>query len=79
MAKQPGLDRHGLNLREVALDVSLSTEAAGQRRRIAYERLLLDLIEGDPELVRALFDSMVNKDRIDRRHYEVMIREKPAQ
>jgi len=50
MAKQPGLDRHGLNLREVALDVSLSTEAAGQRRRIAYERLLLDLIEGDPTL-----------------------------
>lgn len=50
MAKQPGLDRHGMNLREVALDVSLSTEAAGQRRRIAYERLLLDLIEGDPTL-----------------------------
>ncbi len=50
MVKQPGLDRHGLNLREVALDVSLSTEAAGQRRRIAYERLLLDLIEGDPTL-----------------------------
>jgi glucose-6-phosphate 1-dehydrogenase len=50
MAKQPGLDRHGLNLREVALDVSLSTEAAGQRRRIAYERLLLDLVEGDPTL-----------------------------
>jgi glucose-6-phosphate 1-dehydrogenase len=50
MAKQPGLDRHGINLREVALDVSLSTETAGQRRRIAYERLLLDLIEGDPTL-----------------------------
>ncbi|MFD1612413.1 glucose-6-phosphate dehydrogenase [Sphingomonas tabacisoli] len=50
MAKQPGLDRQGINLREVALDVSLSTESAGQRRRIAYERLLLDLIEGDPTL-----------------------------
>ena len=50
MAKQPGLDRHGVNLREVALDVSLNTEAAGHRRRIAYERLLLDLIEGDPTL-----------------------------
>jgi glucose-6-phosphate 1-dehydrogenase len=50
MAKQPGLDREGLSLREVALDVSLSTEAAGHRRRIAYERLLLDLIEGDPTL-----------------------------
>ena len=50
MAKQPGLDRHGVELREVALDVSLSTGASGQRRRIAYERLLLDLIEGDPTL-----------------------------
>ncbi len=50
MAKQPGLDRHGINLREVALDVSLNTEGAGQRRRIAYERLVLDLIEGDPTL-----------------------------
>lgn len=50
MAKQPGLDRDGVALREVALDVSLSTEAAGQRRRIAYERLLLDLVEGDPTL-----------------------------
>ena len=50
MAKQPGLDRNGIDLREVMLDVSLSTEAAGQRRRIAYERLLLDLIEGDPTL-----------------------------
>ena len=50
MAKQPGLDRQGVDLREVMLDVSLSTETAGQRRRIAYERLLLDLIEGDPTL-----------------------------
>lgn len=50
MAKQPGLDRQGVDLREVMLDVSLSTEASGQRRRIAYERLLLDLIEGDPTL-----------------------------
>jgi glucose-6-phosphate 1-dehydrogenase len=50
MAKQPGLDRNGIDLREVMLDVSLSTETAGQRRRIAYERLLLDLIEGDPTL-----------------------------
>jgi glucose-6-phosphate 1-dehydrogenase len=49
MAKQPGLDRHGIETREVALDVSL-TSASGQRRRIAYERLLLDLLEGDPTL-----------------------------
>ena len=50
MAKQPGLDRDGVELREVTLDVSLSTATSGQRRRIAYERLLLDLLEGDPTL-----------------------------
>ena len=50
MAKQPGLDRQGLRLREVPLNLSLDTEFAGTRRRIAYERLLLDLIEGDPTL-----------------------------
>lgn len=50
MAKQPGLDREGVRLREVPLNLSLDTEFAGTRRRIAYERLLLDLIEGDPTL-----------------------------
>lgn len=50
MAKEPGLDRDGIRLREVPLDLSLDTEFAGTRRRIAYERLLLDLIEGDPTL-----------------------------
>ncbi len=50
MAKEPGLDRDGVRLREVPLDLSLDTEFAGTRRRIAYERLLLDLIEGDPTL-----------------------------
>ncbi|HEY0269417.1 MAG TPA: glucose-6-phosphate dehydrogenase [Sphingomonas sp.] len=50
MAKEPGLDRNGIRLREVPLDLSLSTAFAGFRRRIAYERLLLDLIEGDPTL-----------------------------
>jgi glucose-6-phosphate 1-dehydrogenase len=50
MAKQPGLDREGIRLREVPLDLSLSTAFAAFRRRIAYERLLLDLIEGDPTL-----------------------------
>ncbi|MGL4313106.1 MAG: glucose-6-phosphate dehydrogenase [Sphingomonas sp.] len=50
MAKEPGLDREGIRLREVPLDLSLDTEFAGTRRRIAYERLLLDLIEGDPTL-----------------------------
>ena len=50
MAKQPGLDRDGIRLREVPLNLSLEHEFAGTRRRIAYERLLLDLIEGDPTL-----------------------------
>ena len=50
MAKEPGLDREGLKLREVPLNLSLDHEFAGTRRRIAYERLLLDLIEGDPTL-----------------------------
>jgi glucose-6-phosphate 1-dehydrogenase len=54
MAKQPGLDRDGVRLKEVPLDVSLSATLGGQRRRIAYERLLLDFIEGDQTLfVRA--------------------------
>ena len=50
MAKQPGLDREGLRLREVPLDIGLANAFADVRRRIAYERLLLDLIEGDPTL-----------------------------
>lgn len=50
MAKEPGLDRNGVTLREVPLDLSLTTAFAGTRRRIAYERLLLDLIEGDQTL-----------------------------
>ncbi|MEP7348854.1 MAG: glucose-6-phosphate dehydrogenase [Sphingorhabdus sp.] len=50
MAKEPGLDRGSITLREVPLDLSLTTAFAGTRRRIAYERLLLDLIEGDQTL-----------------------------
>ncbi|MBT2185932.1 glucose-6-phosphate dehydrogenase [Sphingobium nicotianae] len=50
MAKQPGLDRDGVKLQEVGLDVSLAHAFEGERRRIAYERLLLDLIEGDTTL-----------------------------
>ncbi|RMB37425.1 glucose-6-phosphate 1-dehydrogenase [Sphingomonas sp. PP-F2F-G114-C0414] len=50
MAKEPGLDREGVRLREVPLNLSLDAEFAGSRRRIAYERLLLDLIEGDQTL-----------------------------
>jgi glucose-6-phosphate 1-dehydrogenase len=50
MAKEPGLDREGIRLREVPLNLSMDHEFAGSRRRIAYERLLLDLIEGDQTL-----------------------------
>jgi glucose-6-phosphate 1-dehydrogenase len=50
MTKEPGLDRHGIDLKNVGLDVSLAAAFAGKRRRIAYERLLLDLLEGDTTL-----------------------------
>jgi glucose-6-phosphate 1-dehydrogenase len=50
MAKEPGLDRAGIVLREVNLNLSLTTAFAKARRRIAYERLLLDLIEGEQTL-----------------------------
>ncbi|MEH3107090.1 MAG: glucose-6-phosphate dehydrogenase [Sphingomonas fennica] len=49
MAKRPGLDRDGIRLQEVPLDLK-GDVFADTRRRIAYERLLLDLLEGDPTL-----------------------------
>jgi len=50
MAKVPGLDRGGIRLRQVPLDIAMPNAFAGIHRRIAYERLLLDLIEGDQTL-----------------------------
>ena len=50
MSKEPGLDREGIRLREVPLDISMPNAFADTRRRIAYERLLLDLVEGDQTL-----------------------------
>jgi glucose-6-phosphate 1-dehydrogenase len=50
MAKVPGLDRGGIRLREVPLDISMPDAFAGPKKRIAYERLLLDLIEGNQTL-----------------------------
>ena len=50
MAKEPGLDREGMRLREVPLDISMPNAFADKRRRIAYELLLLDLMDGDPTL-----------------------------
>ncbi len=46
MSKVPGLDRASIRLREVALDIGQKDAFADTRRRIAYEQLLLDLIEG---------------------------------
>jgi glucose-6-phosphate 1-dehydrogenase len=50
MAKVPGLDRDGLALRAVPLNIAMPDAFSGKERRIAYERLLLDLIEGDQTL-----------------------------
>jgi glucose-6-phosphate 1-dehydrogenase len=50
MAKVPGLGRKGVKLRELSLDLGQANAFSEYRRRIAYERLLLDLIEGDPTL-----------------------------
>ena len=50
MAKVPGLDREGIRLRPVPLDIAMPDAFAGAVKRIAYERLLLDLIEGDQTL-----------------------------
>lgn len=50
MAKVPGLDQDGVRLREVPLEISMPDAFAEGQRRIAYERLLLDLIKGDQTL-----------------------------
>jgi glucose-6-phosphate 1-dehydrogenase len=50
MAKVPGLAQDGVRLREVPLDIAMPDAFVGQHRRIAYERLLLDLIGGEQTL-----------------------------
>ena len=50
MAKVPGLDREGIRLRSVPLNIAMPHAFSGAVRRIAYERLLLDLMEGDQTL-----------------------------
>ncbi len=50
MTKVPGLDRDGIRLRSMPLDIRMADAFAGPTKRIAYERLLLDLIEGDQTL-----------------------------
>ncbi len=50
MTKVPGLDRDGIRLREVPLDISMPNIFEGGKKRIAYERLLLDLVNGNQTL-----------------------------
>ncbi|GAB2503986.1 glucose-6-phosphate dehydrogenase [Lysobacter humi (ex Lee et al. 2017)] len=50
MNKTPGLDRGGVQLSKVALDLDMHEEFATHRRRLAYERLYLDAIEGNGTL-----------------------------
>ena len=50
MSKTPGLDRGGVKLSQVALDLDMHEEFATIRRRPAYERLYLDAIEGNSTL-----------------------------
>jgi glucose-6-phosphate 1-dehydrogenase len=50
MNKVPGLGRDGMKLQEVSLDLSMSDEVRLRRRRIAYERLLLDVMNANSTL-----------------------------
>jgi len=58
MNKTPSLDRGGMRLKPLALDLSLSEAFKRQRRRIAYERLFLEALEGN----RILF---VRRDEVE--------------
>ena len=50
MNKTPGLTAEGMRLSPLSLDLSLTDAFRSQRRRIAYERLLLDVMAGNPTL-----------------------------
>ncbi|HMM68553.1 MAG TPA: glucose-6-phosphate dehydrogenase [Dokdonella sp.] len=50
MHKTPGLDRNGLRLSQVALDLDVDQQFAAHRRRLSYERLYLDALEGNGTL-----------------------------
>jgi glucose-6-phosphate 1-dehydrogenase len=50
MSKTPGLDRDGLKLSQVALDLDLHETFDSVRQRSAYERLYLDALEGNGTL-----------------------------
>jgi len=50
MTKVPGIDHEGMGLREVPLDIAMPDAFTEKFKRIAYERLLLDLLHGDQTL-----------------------------
>jgi glucose-6-phosphate 1-dehydrogenase len=50
MAKVPGIEHKGMTLREMPLEISMPDAFTGKFKRIAYERLLLDLVNGDQTL-----------------------------
>ncbi len=50
MAKVPGIEHEGMTLRQLPLNIAMADAFTGKHRRIAYERLLLDLIDGDQTL-----------------------------
>ncbi len=52
MNKSPGISKGGMRLQSLPLSLSLlrAYEGPGQRRRIAYERLLLDVMQGNSTL-----------------------------
>ena len=50
MHKTPGLDRNGLRLSQVSLDLDVDGQFAAHRQRLSYERLYLDAIEGNGTL-----------------------------
>ncbi len=50
MNKTPSLERDGMELRPLALNLSLSDAFEHPRRRIAYERLLLEALDNKPTL-----------------------------
>ena len=50
MNKTPSLERNGMELKPLALNLSLSDAFKRPRRRIAYERLLLEALTDKPTL-----------------------------
>ncbi len=50
MHKTPGLDRDGLRLSQVALDLDIGDAFKSTRRHMAYERIYLDALAGDGTL-----------------------------